>query len=108
MRSLADNEGAAKMERPIKVTNPMDGKSVDGFDVPVLETTERWTDVKLEDGTSLRIKPSVLSAIRVPGLFDQDGNPLYMLRATNALLVVEAKDQYKKAAFDAASKGKAN
>jgi hypothetical protein len=96
------------MERPVTVINPIDGRPIEGFEVPVLESTERWTDVKLEDGSLLRIKPSVLSAIRIPGQFDQEGNPMYMLRANNAMMVVEAKDDLKKAAFDAGSVRKAN
>lgn len=96
------------MERPIKIANPVDGKVVDGFEVPVVESTERWTEVKLEDGSIIRVKPSVLSAIRIPGQFDQDGNPMYMLKATNAMMVAEAKDALKKAAFDALAGRRAN
>jgi hypothetical protein len=101
-------DGKRIMERPVKITNPMDGKAVDGLEVPVIESTERWTDIKLEDGSFLRVKPSIMSAIRLLGQFDQEGNPMYVLRAANAMMVSEAPEHLKKAAFDAARKGKAN
>jgi hypothetical protein len=75
---------------------PPDGRMVDGFEVPVLESTERWTEVKLEDGSILRIKPSVISAVRVPEQFDNDGNPMYALKATNQMVVAEAPEHLKR------------
>jgi hypothetical protein len=95
------------VERKVKIPMPPDGRLVDGFDVPVVESTERWTEIKLEDGTVLRIKPSVLSAIRVPGQWDADGNPTYALRANNAMLVAEAPDHLKRPSPTEATK-KAN
>ncbi len=83
------------MERKIKVPGP-DGKILDGLEVPILESTERWTEVKLEDGSILRVKPSIVAAIRIPGQHDPDGNPLYMLKATNTMMVAEASDKLKK------------
>jgi hypothetical protein len=83
------------MERKVKLPTP-DGKSIDGFEVPVIESTERWTEAKLEDGTVLRLKASILSAIRVPGQYDADGNPTYALKAMNAMVVVSAPDHLKR------------
>jgi len=96
------------MERPVKFKNPIDGKETDGMEVPVIESTERWTDIKLEDGTVLRIKPSVMSAVRLNGQFDPEGNPMYAIRAANAMMVAETPDHLKKAAYEAAKRGKAN
>ena len=84
------------MERKVKVAMPPDGKLVEGLEVPVVESTERWTEVKLEDGTVLRIKPTVVSAIRIPGQYDQDGNPMYALKAANAMMVAEAPEHLKR------------
>ena len=84
------------MERKVKVPMPPDGKLVDGLEVPVVESTERWTEVRLEDGSVLRVKPSIISAIRVPGQFDNDGNPMYALKATNQMVVAEARDELKR------------
>jgi hypothetical protein len=83
------------VERKVKVPTP-DGKIVEGWEVPVAESIERWTEAKLEDGSVLRIKPSIISAIRVPGQFDPEGNPMYILRATNTVMIVEASELHKK------------
>src|SRR5258708_32783756 len=59
--------------------------TVDGTEVPVLESTERWTEVKLEDGTTLRVKPVIMSVTRIDGRYDQQGNPMYALQAGQAI-----------------------
>ena len=76
---------------------PPSGPLVDGSEVPVTETTERWTDVLLEDGTKLRLKPTVLSVIRVDGQFDPDGNPMYMLKSSQ-VMVADAPPHLRKGA----------
>lgn len=99
-------EGAT-LGRKVQVPMPPDGRMVDGVEVSIAESTERWSDVKLEDGSVLRVKSSILSAVRVLDQFDQDGNPMYALKANLAMVVAEAPEHLKKAAFEAASK-KAN
>jgi hypothetical protein len=68
---------------------------VDGIEVAVRESTERWTDIVLEDGTSLRLKPSVLSAVRIIGQYDPEGNPVYALRAGQIMIVASAPENLK-------------
>jgi hypothetical protein len=68
-----------------KVTLPQG--TFDGVDVAIDETTERWTDVTLKDGTTLRVKPSVLTVTRIDGEFDAEGNPMYALTATQVMTV---------------------
>lgn len=48
------------VERKTKAKLPT-GQTVDAFEVPVEELTERWSDYKLEDGSALRMKMNVLS-----------------------------------------------
>ena len=81
--------------RNVKVQTP-DGKLVDGVDVPIVESTDRQTEIKLEDGSVLRIKPSVLGAIQIPGQFDPEGNPLYVLKSTLSMVVADAPATLKK------------
>lgn len=95
------------MERKVKVPMPPDGRIVEGFEVPVMESIERWTEIKLEDGTVLRVKPSVISAIRIPGQYDPEGNPMYALKAINAMMVAEAPAHLRRPSVEGASK-KAN
>jgi hypothetical protein len=81
-------------ERRTKV--PIPTGMADGFEVPILESKERWTELTLEDGTVLRVKPNIITAIRVDGQYDQDGNPLYALKSTQIMAVVSCPDRLRK------------
>ncbi len=71
-------------ERKVKVNVPGLGL-VDGTEVQILESLDRWTEVKLDDGTTLRVKPIVVSVARIDGRYDQNGNPMYALQASQAM-----------------------
>jgi hypothetical protein len=84
------------------------GPAVDAFEVPILESTERWTELTLEDGAVIRIKPMIVGVIRVDGQWDQEGNPVYALRGgPNVMTIVSVPDRLKKQASKT-SQGKAN
>lgn len=92
----------------MKIPMPPSGKIVDATEVPIRESVERWTELTLEDGSIIRIKPAVLGAVRLDGQWDQEGNPLYMLKGgPNAVAIVQVPDHLKKPA-EAGSQGKAN
>lgn len=82
-------------EKPVTYAMP-NGQIVNGFDVPVNQTTERWTDVDLEDGTTLRIKTTVLSVIRQKDQWDPEGNPVYIIKSVPALTIVSSPDKLKR------------
>lgn len=96
------------MERKVKIPMPPGGALVEGTEVPIRESCERWTELTLEDGAVIRVKPTILSAVRIDGQWDADGNPAYALRGgPNAMTIVQVPDQLKKPAR-AGSQGKAN
>ncbi|MFZ0737757.1 MAG: hypothetical protein WBL70_12555 [Candidatus Acidiferrales bacterium] len=70
--------------------------TADGHEVPILESTERWSEVRLEDGTAIRVKPNVISAVRIDGQFDQDGNPTYALRTSMTMAVISSPERLHK------------
>lgn len=78
-------------ERRAKIPLPQGG-FVEGMEVDVEESTDRWSDVKLEDGTILRVKPVVLSAIRVDNAFDPAGNPQYAIKSNAVVSIVSTPD----------------
>ena len=71
-----------------KVKFQMSGEDVEAWDVPIEESTERWTELTLEDGAILRVKVVVSNVLRIPGKKDNDGNPLYAIKSTNALVLL--------------------
>lgn len=77
-----------------KVTVPNIGL-VDATPVQIVESTERWSDVKLDDGTVLRVKAMIISAMRIDGKYDQHGNPMYAIQAGQAMTVASAPDHLK-------------
>jgi hypothetical protein len=84
-------------ERRVKVPFPTpDSPLLDGFEVDITESTERWSEIHLGDGSILRLKPSVVSATRIEGQYDQDGNPLYMIKAAQMMSVASAPEQLRR------------
>lgn len=71
-------------EKRVKVNVPGMGL-VDGTEVQIIESVDRWTDVKLNDGTTLRLKPVVMSVVRIEGRYDDSGNPMYAVQAGQAM-----------------------
>jgi hypothetical protein len=84
-------------ERKIKIPFPTPNSPLkDGIEVGVRESTERWSEVTLEDGSVLRLKPSVISAIRMEGEFDPEGNPMYALKAGQVVVIASAPDNLRR------------
>jgi hypothetical protein len=89
-------------EKKIKIPFPMpDSPLFDAAEVQIKESTERWSDVQLEDGTVLRVRPSILGAVRVDGQYDQDGNPAYTVKAQLQIVVASTPDTLRKGGTDA-------
>lgn len=70
------------------------GETVEGTFISVIESTERFTDIKLEDGTILKAKVSVAEVARMDGRWDDDGNPLYFVKSQTVITV--AKTPFRK------------
>ena len=79
-----------------KVQAP-DGKIVDAVEVEIAESSEKWTEITLTDGTTIRTKPVILSVLRLENVYDQEGNPVYQLKA-NQVMVASSPDNLKKGA----------
>jgi hypothetical protein len=68
----------------------------DGSEVMVSESSEKWSEFTLEDGSVFRIKTSLVSAIRVDGEFDQEGNPAYALKMQPQIVMINVPDRLKR------------
>lgn len=88
------------MAEPRRVQVPFMGKMLDGMDVPVEESTEKWSEVKLADGTVLRIKQTVASVIRLDGQWDAEGNPIYVVKSAPAIAIVSVEEALRKRTAD--------
>ncbi len=83
-------------EHRVKV--PIQGTTelVDGVEVQVDVSTERWSEFTLEDGTILKVKMSIVSAVRVEGVFDPAGNPQYVLNIAPVVAMVSSPEAIRK------------
>ena len=79
-----------------KTIKDITGKSRTGDLISVEESTERFSDVRLADGTLIRIKASVVDAVRVDGEYDAEGNPVYVVQSGTIVRVVEVRDDLRK------------
>lgn len=88
------NEETVMVGRRRQVPGP-NGSTVEGSIVNVQETTERWTDVRLVDGTTFRIKVSVSEVVRLDDQWDKEGNPVYSVSSNTVIDAVESVDIVK-------------
>lgn len=62
-----------------------------GEQIDVLESTERWSEFNLADGTVIRIKAGIVSAVKIPDQFDEEGNPVYALNINPVIHIKHVK-----------------
>jgi len=67
----------------VKVGN----KLVDAEHVEPTQTTERWNEYLMDDGTLLKVKLILKKTYRLLDQFDPQGNPVYLVESQNVLTV---------------------
>ena len=72
------------------------GNDVSGVVVDIAESVNRYSDLKLEDGTVLRVQVNAVDALRVDDKWDNDGNPVYILRSGTILSIHEAPEELRR------------
>ncbi len=83
------------MPGTVKMTLP-DGREVDGVQVEVKESTERWSEFTFDDGTRMRIKITILGATRALEGYDPAGVPWYQLNMVPIFSPMEVPEHLKK------------
>jgi len=81
------------MERTIKV--PFEGKTVDGLDMDFKSIKEDWNEYQINDGTIVRMKVVVVNIAKVTDKYDNEGNPVYIVKTSN-VLAISAPEKLKK------------
>jgi hypothetical protein len=71
------------------------GKELDVVELTFQNAREHWNEYLLDDGTILKLKPVATEVFRVEGQYDGDGNPVYVLRSNN-VLVVQPQDNMRR------------
>lgn len=81
--------------RKVSMKGP-DGKPIEGIDTPIVESTERFSECTLADGTVLRVKPVIISATRMENQWDQDDNPVYFCKNQVIIAVKHTLDSLRR------------
>lgn len=72
-----------------------DGEESNEIPVDIVESIDRFSEVKLGDGTTLKTKMVPLEVVRVNNQWDASGNPIYRLRSQN-IIVANAPERLRK------------
>ena len=51
-------------------------------EIEIVETKERWSEYRLADGTTLRLRPVMIAVFRADGQLTPDGDPVYNMKST--------------------------
>jgi hypothetical protein len=72
------------MDAEGKIKVVFNGKLQDATRVPVVRTNqEAWSEYLLDDGTIIRMKIVITDVLRIDGVYDGDGNPVYQIKSGN-------------------------
>lgn len=71
------------------------GRQVDALSIRFKSIKEDWNEYDLEDGTTIKMKAVVSDIVRVDGQFDPEGNPVYLVKSGN-MVVIDCPDNLKK------------
>ena len=72
------------------------GQQVDAETVEATQSSERWNEYLLEDGTVLKLKTVLTNVYRVEGQYDAEGNPVYVVQSTNVISAVAPQELRRK------------
>ncbi len=83
------------MERLRKVI--YQNREREGAEVEFKIIKEDWNEYNLDDGTRIKLKPIAVNFIRIKDEFDNEGEPVYLVKASN-VLSVSAPENLKRGA----------
>ena len=84
------------MAKRTRIVKDASGRNVKGEDVGIIESTERFSELRLEDGTVIKIKPSVITVTRLYDQWDAENNPVYVLRSQNIVTLDDVPPDLKR------------
>lgn len=63
--------------------------------IEVVSSQETFNIYTLEDGAALKLKAVTTEVLRILDMYDEDGNPVYVVRSKN-IVTVDAPDNLRK------------
>jgi hypothetical protein len=74
---------------------PFGGGMVDAVSIPYHTTVENWNEYFLDDGTVIRVKTITSEILRVEDQWDEEDNPVYVVKSAN-FMHVNAPEKLRK------------
>jgi hypothetical protein len=72
------------------------GEEVEALPVEINQSSEYWNQYLLDDGTIIKMKLVATKVFRVLDKYDEDANPIYLVKSTNIMAVNAAQALKKK------------
>ena len=79
-----------------KIKLPIGSVELDATEVSITERNEAVNEYRLEDGSVIRVVNVVTQIIRLDGSFDNDGNPIYVVRTGNVVTTISAPQNLRR------------
>ncbi len=73
-------------ERKVTVRDQT-GNEVSGTVIDIIESVERFSEIKLSNGWVLKVKHVAVEVVQLDGLTDQEGNPVFQVKGANIINV---------------------
>jgi hypothetical protein len=64
------------------VSEIQEDSSQNTTEIEVIDARERWSEYRLADGTTMRVKSVVIAVFREDGRHTADGEPIYNMKST--------------------------
>lgn len=68
-----------------KVQANFEGKLVDAIELDFKTKKEEWNEYEVTDGTTIRVKLVTSNIVRVQNRYDNEGNPIYLVKSSNVV-----------------------
>ncbi len=68
------------LEKPVSEIREESGSNT--TEIEVLDAKERWSEYRLADGTTMRLKSVMIAVFREDGRQTPDGEPVYNMKST--------------------------
>ena len=72
-----------RVEEPRREKVPFGNQMVDATPLRFRSAGENWNEYLVDDGSVIRIKLVATDILRVDGQYDQQGNPIYVVKSSN-------------------------
>ena len=71
------------------------GREADAVPMEVNQSSEKWNEYFLEDGSIVKMKLVLKKVLKVENEYDGEGNPVYVMQSTNVTSVSAPKNLKK-------------